>query len=714
MPSKFALVIANTEYQDASFAKLTAPGKDAEEFAHVLREPEFAAFDDVQVLVNDGESKTRRSIARFFVDRKRDDLLLLYFSGHGIRNEQGQLFLAANDTEISILEASGIPADFVTNSMNNSRSQRQLLILDCCNSGAFAHGSKSASAVGKSMGIATAFEGSGFGRVVLTATDATQYAWEGDKVIGGTQKSVFTHFLIEGLKGDADRDGDGRIHVDELYDYAYEQVVRRTPKQTPGKWSYKQQGDLILRENLKPRDIKPVPLPSDVLYYLEHPSSGVRTTGVQELIRLLDGKHLGLARAAEEKLREIAANDDSLTLRRTASDTLITRGLTFEQPAPPSVELPKEAPKDEKHALTKIEGKIEKQARTPPLPISEGAVRERTPRTFPDWKSISPKLNLRLIGSIAGGTLIIGFLVWGTQRLLQNSPSASPEPTHVFQTTVTFGSSPSTAIVSQPAITNTPSPTRTAMPLTQTSIPPTPTLGVGSTMEGSDDMTLLYVPAGEFTMGSDNGAADERPEHKVTLDAFWIDKTEVTNKMYALCVSARVCLKSVYNSSRTRVVYYDSSNYANYPMIYVDWYQAKAYCEWAGRRLPTEAEWEKAARGESGFTYPWGNDWNTNLSNFRGKVGDTTEVGSYPQGASPYGVQDLAGNVEEWVSSLYKSYPYAPKDGREALDVSEGRVARGGGWNNSYYGLRSVSRNVTHPALEYNSIGFRCAMSATP
>jgi len=224
MTSKFALVIANTEYQDASFAKLTAPGKDAEEFAQVLRE--LAAFDDVQVLLNEGEGKTRRSMSRFFAERRRDDLLLLYFSGHGIRNEQGQLFLAANDTEISILEASGIPADFVTNSMNNSRSQRQLLILDCCNSGAFAHGSKSAAGVWKSMGIANAFEGSGFGRVVLTATDATQYAWEGDKVIGNTQKSVFTHFLIEGLKSEADRDGDGRIHVDELYDYAYEQVVR--------------------------------------------------------------------------------------------------------------------------------------------------------------------------------------------------------------------------------------------------------------------------------------------------------------------------------------------------------------------------------------------------------------------------------------------------------------------------------------------------------
>src|SRR5512138_1765646 len=147
MASKFALVIANTEYQDASFARLTAPGKDAEEFAEILSNAELAAFDNVQILLNEGESKIRRSIARFFADRKRDDLLLLYFSGHGIRNEQGQLFLAASDTEINILEATGIPAEFVTSAMNNSRSQRQLLILDCCNSGAFAQGTKSAAGV---------------------------------------------------------------------------------------------------------------------------------------------------------------------------------------------------------------------------------------------------------------------------------------------------------------------------------------------------------------------------------------------------------------------------------------------------------------------------------------------------------------------------------------------------------------------------------------
>jgi len=363
MSSKFALVIGNTDYQDASFAKLTAPGKDAEEFAQVLRDAELAAFDDVQVLINEGEGTTRRFIARFFTERKRDDLLLLYFSGHGVRNEQGLLFLAANDTEFNILEATGIPAEFVTHAMNNSRSQRQLLILDCCNSGAFAYGTKSVSGVGKSMGIATAFEGSGFGHVVITATDATQYAWEGEKVIGDTQKSVFTHFLIEGLRGEADSDGDSRITIDELYDYAFEQVVRRTPKQTPCKWSYKQQGDIILRENLRLRDVKPAPLPSDLLDLLSHPNSSVRKVGIQDLIGLLDGKRLGLARAAENKLREIAATDDSLTSRKTAADALNARGLTAEQSGPPPIEPPNEKKEEEKPiGPTDIKTELEKIA----------------------------------------------------------------------------------------------------------------------------------------------------------------------------------------------------------------------------------------------------------------------------------------------------------------------------------------------------------------
>ena len=681
MASKFALVIANTEYQDASFAKLTAPGNDAEEFAHVLREPELAAFDEVRVLINEGESISRRSIARFFANRKRDDLLLFYFSGHGIRNDQGQLFLAVHDTEINILEASGIPAEFVTQAMNNSRSQRQVLILDCCNSGAFAQGSKSASAVGKSMGIATAFEGSGFGRIVLTATDATQYAWEGDKVIGTTQKSVFTHFLIEGLKGDADHNGDGRIDVDELYDYAYEQVVRQTPKQTPGKWSYKQQGDLILRENLKPRDVKPAPLPSELLYYLEHSSSGVRTTGVQELIRLLEGKNLGLARAAQDKLREIAANDDSLTLRKTASDTLIARGLTLEQPEPLSSEILKEEHSEEK--------KVEKG------PIVQ-------PHDSLEVKKVAPNINLRLIGGIIGGLLLIALLILGGENIF-GSLSTTPDPTET----------------SRPIATRTTQPTNTTTPTpTQTSIPPTPTLGIGSTIiSQKDNMTLLYIPAGEFSMGSDNGEVDEKPVHTVYLDAYWMDKTEVTNAMYANCVDANKCNVPANTSSNSQVEYFGNPNYNNHPVIYVTWNDANDYCTWVDRRLPTEAEWEKAARGENAFTYPWGNVSPKNdLLNYNSAGDDITEVGDYPEGASPYGVLDMAGNVFEWAADWYdeKYYVDSPASNPLGPTSGSGHIVRGGSWRHGPTVVRSANRESDAPTYTSLSVGFRCAMSATP
>lgn len=748
MSSKFALVIANTEYQDASFAKLTAPGKDAEEFAQVLRDAELAAFDDVQVLINEGEGKTRRAIARFFVNRKRDDLLLLYFSGHGVRNEQGQLFLAANDTEIGILEATGIPAEFVTYTMNNSRSQRQLLILDCCNSGAFAHGSKSVSAVGKSMGIATAFEGSGFGRVVLTATDATQYAWEGDKVIGATQKSVFTHFLIEGLKGDADRDGDGRIHIDELYNYAYEQVVRRTPKQTPGKWSYKQQGDIILRENLKPRDVKPAPLPADLLDLLSHPNSSVRRVGIQDLISLLDGKHLGLARGAQEKLREIAESDDSLTLRKTASDTLITHGIPVEQPAPVEMveekqqeEIPN-VPVEQKTGLEnlssqaiqyELKGDFWNALQTyyqikridPAFPRVDIKIRELEEELRPEPAASPPPserveqavplkraMPVRLIAGIAGGLLIIALCIWGSASLLNNLPIAPPEPTRT----------------SQP--TETRAPTQISVSATQTSAPPAPALGIGSTMiSDKDGMTLLYVPAGEFIMGSNETFYDEEmPAHTVYLDAYWIDQIEVTNSMYAKCVQAGQCNPPSSIKSSTADIYYGIPYYGDYPVIYVSWNDANNYCSWADRRLPTEAEWEKAASWDdetkTKYIYPWGNSSSCSFANYIGRevtgnplvsmttcVGDTTKVGTYESGKSPYGVYDMVGNVQEWVADSFELYPGGHV--REGTSPQEtDRIARGGSWNRGY--SNAIGRHWTDPATTTEELGFRCALGANP
>jgi uncharacterized caspase-like protein len=245
MGRRLALIIGNSVFRDPALARLLTPDADIGALADVLLDPEIGAFDDAKLVVNMAASTIRRSISEFFTNTTRDDLLLLYFSGHGVLDEYGRLYLATKETERNYLRGTAIPTSFITDEMDHSRSRRQVLILDCCHSGAFARGSKGVT--GASVGTASAFEGKGYGRVVLTASDATQYAWEGDQVIGEAENSVFTHYLIEGMQtGKADADGDGKITVDELYDYVYAQVVKQTPKQTPGKWSYREQGEIIV------------------------------------------------------------------------------------------------------------------------------------------------------------------------------------------------------------------------------------------------------------------------------------------------------------------------------------------------------------------------------------------------------------------------------------------------------------------------------------
>ena len=318
MSGKYALIIGNTEYTDPGLAQLTAPGKDAEDFARVLKDQDIGAFDYVNILLNQLSSTVSEAIDEFFDLKKPDDLLVLYFSGHGVRDELGALYLAVKNTIRSRLRSTAIKSDYIREAMDQSRSKRQVLILDCCNSGAFPQGTKAE--LGGAMGMTKAFQG--YGRFVLTASDATQFAWEGDKVIGKTANSLFTHFLVKGLEGEADNNSDGKITVDELYDYAYEQISRVTPKQTPTKSASKQEGEIILRQNMRIEDIKPAPLPAPLLDSIENPLPDIRLGAVQQLTKLLNGKNLGLARSAREALERISQEDDSRQVSKAAIHAL--------------------------------------------------------------------------------------------------------------------------------------------------------------------------------------------------------------------------------------------------------------------------------------------------------------------------------------------------------------------------------------------------------
>jgi len=244
-------------------------------------------------------------------------------------------------------------------------------------------------------------------------------------------------------------------------------------------------------------------------------------------------------------------------------------------------------------------------------------------------------------------------------------------------------------------------------------IPSTPTSGiVSSRVRPEDGMTMVYVPEGEFVMGSNDGESDEQPVHSVTLEAFWIDLTEVTNAMYDRCVQDGVCFRPLVHQSFLTSYYYNP-NYADYPVMYIDWFNARDYCEWAGVRLPTEAEWEKAARGTDGRTYPWGEDApNCSLANLAGCSDRPSAAVSHEASQSPYGALNMAGNVWEWTSSLDIEYPYEAGDGREDLAVRDLRILRGGSWGTLANHLRTTRRYGDDP--KYNGysasgFGFRCA-----
>ncbi len=227
---------------------------------------------------------------------------------------------------------------------------------------------------------------------------------------------------------------------------------------------------------------------------------------------------------------------------------------------------------------------------------------------------------------------------------------------------------------------------------------------------GADDVEMVHVAAGTFTMGDTHGdgEVDERPAHRLTVSAFWLDRTEVTNVQFARFA------KVARDSGLARGDKWDLEEGKDlHPAVNIPWRVAVAYCRWAGKRLPTEAEWEYAARGTDGRKYPWGDAWDDQRAGFGGNRGSqgAAPVGSYPTGISPFGALDMAGNVWEWVSTLYWPYPYFSRDGRESASTQDRHVVRGGSWALDPWDLRASNREFGEPGYRSAYIGFRCARS---
>ena len=330
-----ALIVASYEYEDPGLQLLRAPARDAEALARVLRDPEIGGFE-VHTVLNQPAHVANLAVEEFFAERRPDDLLVLHFSGHGVKDDSGELYFATTDTQLRRLGATTLSAGFVNRQMSRSRSRRVVLLLDCCYAGAFERGM--VPKADKAVHVEEQFGGRG--RAVITASGAMEYAFENAELTATSElrPSVFTRAVVEGLEtGDADRDQDGYVGLDELYDYIYDRVHEVTPNQTPGKWTFAIQGELHIARR-RGSVTKPVALPEGLQQALDQPLGGIRLGAVHELERLLGVRHAGLALAARQTLERLR-DDDSRAIAAASAAALdshpVPPASTGEPPAPP-------------------------------------------------------------------------------------------------------------------------------------------------------------------------------------------------------------------------------------------------------------------------------------------------------------------------------------------------------------------------------------------
>ena len=304
-PQRSALIVATSRYEDSRLSVLEGPALDAEALQGVLSDAEIGGFD-VQLAVDTHVDALRRTLESFFADRGRDDLLLVHFSCHGLKDDDGQLYLAAADTQIDRLLSTGIDATWVNRLMSKCRSERIVLFLDCCFAGAFTAG-VARRAGADTAGVKELFTGSG--QFVIAASDAMQYSFESGRQVGEPPgPSAFTKALVDGLQsGEADRNEDGMISINEMYDYLEDRIRATSPSQTPTKSSFNQVGDWVIAHSTRVPSVRLLPEEVQALLRSEEPLD--RFGALIDLRDLIEGGDPRVADAATEALRKLTTDD---------------------------------------------------------------------------------------------------------------------------------------------------------------------------------------------------------------------------------------------------------------------------------------------------------------------------------------------------------------------------------------------------------------------
>jgi hypothetical protein len=326
---RLALVVATNTYTDPGLRQLRAPAQDADDLRQVLADPDIGGFA-VTTVIDQPAHQIRLAIEDFLNGRGTQDLLLVYLSCHGLLDAYRRLYFAATDTRKDRLGSTGVEAAWVLDQLEHCRARRQVLILDSCFSGAFAHGAKGEA----DLGLQDRFLGQGHGRVVLTASTATEYSFEGDPTDAAIPAgSVFTAALVQGLQtGAADTDHDGHVSVDDAYAYVFDQVQAAGAAQTPQRWLYGAEGQILLARSPAGPAIIPAPLSESLRAGLESPHPDIRIGAVTALGEWLSSGDPARTATARRHLQEIV-DTDIPRVAHTAR-TLLDTGTTAEPPAP--------------------------------------------------------------------------------------------------------------------------------------------------------------------------------------------------------------------------------------------------------------------------------------------------------------------------------------------------------------------------------------------